>query len=482
MAKVMTPKPRREEEYSKRLTHYLSRSLTSKYYLAFQPSLLRVLKITRLRFIEKNRFLLIAVQDSLAKMLDSLGGVISRGNEVYKRLNDIPLEKKSKDLIENIKKKKEDCDIRLFQHKNIVRIIKTITDGIAWRNLNFDRAVLRLLAENRSSGPIRLESKGFRGMLKLASSIMHLKKSVVLINDLTNILRIGDFIEIGKWGVFIHESKDKGKTLVNIFSLLKDIKKGHKIGRQSSRIMKAQTAITFKKIYLSEEKEVQIKYINVPYKHYLKEVYHIIKQSKRLGFHSGKISNYLYVSCLDIIKAIEVNRAIPEEKWDKHEMNRGWAESDLTIPFKSLDLFYDSEDSFIPNIAPYSIFPYPANICLELLNGRLLLASYLNISELKRYFEGKGWQVLQVDLEKLMAGSNQEKNEMANYEADETLFTLRKGSFNVQLPAILIFRIAMEFVAAETIANEAEKLYQDAIPHKDELASINNRRERKIWE
>jgi len=59
------------------------------------------------------------------------------------------------------------------------------------------------------------------------------RKNVVIINDLSNFLRVGDLTEFSKLGILIHESKAKGRRIKNIFTLLQDVSRVSKISKQS---------------------------------------------------------------------------------------------------------------------------------------------------------------------------------------------------------------------------------------------------------
>ena len=94
---------------------------------------------------------------------------------------------------------------------------------------------------------------------------------------------------------------------------------------------------------------------------------------------------------MDIIKSGENAQKENRDIWENYETNEEWDESDIIIPVLNIDFFYKSEDYFIPNMTPYTVFPFPSKICIELLNGRLLLVAKLNISEVYRLFEKNGW-------------------------------------------------------------------------------------------
>ena len=94
--------------------------------------------------------------------------------------------------------------------------------------------------------------------------------------------------EFSKLGILIHESKAKGRRIKNIFTLLQDVSRVSKISKQSERLLKIQTAITHKKIFIDNNQTVKIKDIKVPFENYLRDVKKIIFKAKKEGFFSKK--------------------------------------------------------------------------------------------------------------------------------------------------------------------------------------------------
>lgn len=464
---------------------YLSRNLFSSYFQELLSFLLRILRYTRFYLVKRNRILLFYIQLAVAKSLTRCYRAIQEGKIEIKRLkNKIKSETTQKKRIK-LEQQLEAIQIRLFAHKNIARITKTIVDGIVWRNMHFDRSVIRLIASNRKTGFIDINESGFRGVLNVGKSILWNRKSKVIFNDISNFLRVGDLTEISKSGIFIHEIKKKGKRIKNIFSLLQDIKRTSKISKQSEMLLKVQTALSHRKIFIDNSQTVQIRNIKVPFKNYLNDVKKIILKAKREGFFSKKITDYLFVSCLDLKKSVQLMNEGKIKDWKEFKTAEDWESTDFILPFTNTDTFYKNEDFFIPNMTPYSIFPFSSRICLELLSGRLVLTARLNISKIYHYFGENGWAVNGISLDEFIKRGQKIASLYPNiYEAyhyDETLCILKRGKFNLAIPATNIFRIGMDFMSAETILLEAEQIYEQAVPFKDGWSAINILGERSIW-
>jgi len=96
--------------------------------------------------------------------------------------------------------------------KQLAHGIKQVADGIAWRSLGYDRAMIHELAFNPHSGHIKPHS----GHMELdttdqevRAAAKHIEETgeLVILNNLTNCLRYGDLTSIGQSSIGIHEVK-----------------------------------------------------------------------------------------------------------------------------------------------------------------------------------------------------------------------------------------------------------------------------------
>jgi hypothetical protein len=88
--------------------------------------------------------------------------------------------------------------------KRLILILKQIADSIVWRVLGYDRILVQLLAEHPPTG--HLDKTVFYDFAK-AGQIIEKEGAIVLINDLTTILRHGDLTIIGKNRYSLLETK-----------------------------------------------------------------------------------------------------------------------------------------------------------------------------------------------------------------------------------------------------------------------------------
>jgi hypothetical protein len=90
-----------------------------------------------------------------------------------------------------------DIEIRkvMMQARRGIRILRDVGDGMAWRALGYQRQVLRQLAAKNQTGAVELESAG----VEFAAARAHADATgrIVVMADITNVLRYGDFIAVG---------------------------------------------------------------------------------------------------------------------------------------------------------------------------------------------------------------------------------------------------------------------------------------------
>ena len=83
-------------------------------------------------------------------------------------------------------------------------IVKRIVDVIVWRLFNHDRVAIQLFSEHSKTGYL---DKTVKGDIEIASNIIDKNGSIVLINDLSTILRHGDLTIFANDGIYIKENK-----------------------------------------------------------------------------------------------------------------------------------------------------------------------------------------------------------------------------------------------------------------------------------
>jgi len=71
-----------------------------------------------------------------------------------------------------------------------------------------------------------------------------------------------------------------------------------------------------------------------------------------------------------------------------HKMISKSKDEDNIYHISSFDYFAKRRNRFVTqSIAPYSIFPFSDDICINLMSGALQLSTFINVAVLKEKFE-----------------------------------------------------------------------------------------------
>lgn len=462
----------------------LPRVLAWDYYTSWIKYLENILSASRTYKVKRNRWALLFLQEKLAEVLTKCGAAVSEGEKQRKIVVQELEKEKDTQKINKLKEKLENHTVGVIGNKQISRIARTIGDGIAWRSLDFDRPAIRLVAQNKSPGRIDISKIGFTGVKKWAVLIANKFKDIVIINDLTNFLRVGDLTEIGKAGVLMHEIKKGGKRVKNILTLSRDRQHNWGVSKQSLRVLQAQLAFDHRKIVSGNSEEVSILDLELPYNHKLEEVLKLIKLAKKSGYSQKKFGNHLFVSCTDLSKVIELERKGREFT---HKDETGWSKTSLVFPYSNYDTFYEKEGDFVRNMTPYSVFPFPTKICLDLMSGNLLLVSKINLDAIKEAFRKRDWKVVEVDIDKINKRNEVlirkmfDERLLFSNQIIDSLFVVKRGRFNLNVSSVWIMRTATDFMTLDTLLEQIESIYQTSIPDIDRTVAPNLINERMVW-
>ena len=318
----------------------------------------------------------------------------------------------------------------IFLFRSYANAIRSIGDGIAWRALGYDRAVIRLMSGHATKQQIF--SDGLMGELLEWSIQFDQSEGVAILNSLTNCLAIGDVTVVRNDGsaevVEVKSSNTKSR---------RKIRQKHKMHEVATLLSTGEGS--------TEDKEVQIEILPIVPEAGLDRIASTLSEARNRGWASTKISNCLYVECFDfdefesydaIEKPLMVARQDVVGEWEQ----RG----DFVVHRNSLDLI-----AFSPNCAPFSIFPFPSDTCVDLLIGRMFYVAYLNLNAVAREFEHRGWHIKKTPEELLKEGDR------------DALMVVQKGAFYGHVPPGDFMRMQMEALRPHTvIATYEAKLKQ----------------------
>jgi hypothetical protein len=158
---------------------------------------------------------------------------------------------------------------QIFSLKLINRALREIVDGIVWRYLDYNRAILFTLANKEPIEVIRADKGTFANLDEFAE-VYSEHGSVAIYNDITNYLRIGD----------VTQFKDDGS--IEIIEVKAGKQRGGRISRQKERMEELVEFVnTGNTIY--DGKKLRIINSNVQQKTYMSQMTDAIKRAKTRG-------------------------------------------------------------------------------------------------------------------------------------------------------------------------------------------------------
>jgi hypothetical protein len=330
----------------------------------------------------------------------------------------------------NLEVVKKDLDIverELFLHKAHANCIRAIGDGIAWRALGYDRAALRALSGKAVKQQI-LE-QGTINELHQWAFTFDTGQGLAIFNSLTNWLAIGDITVI---------QNDGTMEVVEVKSSAAD---SGRITRQKQKMQEVTNLLKTGKGKL-EGQDITIVRLAVHPENDLAALFALLDEAGRSGFAGRRISKCCYIEAFDF-RAMGSAESVWKQGIEQTKKEiASWNENnDLVIRIDSLDIL-----SFTPNCAPFSVFPFPERMCVDLLTGGKNYSSFLNLTELGREFERHGWRVEKAPQELLNEGA----------QADSPVYNLHKDGMHPKVPPAELMRMAMETIRPSAIIQTLE--------------------------
>lgn len=356
-------------------------------------------------------------------------------------------------------------ELKIFELKQINRVLKEVADGIAWRYFNFNRAILYILADKEPIEYVTPDEGLISSVYKFAD-IFWDKEKFAILSDITNFIRVGDLTVINKDGgiefVEVKSGKKKGARKLN-----------SRVRRQKKHMEELVEAfntgsgeIDDKKFKILDSKEKQVNHL-----HTLKE---LIQKAKMKGYSAELIGNYLIVNVVDLGNKFNSPDKLSKYFESKHKSIReNWKrDNDFYLPF-----WFSRKLIFSRNYAPFSIYPFDAEICADILMGKLQITAVLNLTEIKRIFEKSGWKVVESVhdwLDKEISDTEPDPNKLFS-------FKVNKGGFSSVIPPAMTGRIVFEMLSPKSILSQLEKMYNEGPDIDYDTCLINYLDDQKKW-
>lgn len=331
----------------------------------------------------------------------------------------------------------EEHEIAAGVAKRLAYIVRQIADGIAWRALNYHRAALYQLASKPQTGHLSLESTAHE--LRFAAAHVETSGNPVIINDLTNFLRFGDYTSIGPDGVTVAEVKGGEASA-----------KSRRARRQRRAL---DSVLDFLNAGIRETREGshRIHLFRVPPKTHLPTVRQLIREAKHKGDAHARLSDSLAVDVLYSTLLAEIT----EDEATPRLFRNPFAQSSDASSSHSLELF----DRFSRNLAPYSIYPFADEDCTDIMTGALWLITHFNHGNLVRCLRRRGLVVALPTPQQLDAFSSMSHGERTRHEDDVAIWVYRANDpRRVHIYPALLGRVIWEFLDEESFADATEEI------------------------
>jgi hypothetical protein len=253
--------------------------------------------------------------------------------------------------------------------------MRRIADGMAFRFLNYDMALVQALNSN-AVGVDDFSSAGMLHEVHFAAALTdyHHAGSQVLLCALSDLMNIGDVIIKTAESFEVVEVK-KGKST-----------RGARVSRQKERL-EALAEFFGNQGGDIDGNPVQI--LRLPARrHRLADLEGALRKCKGASPVLLEISSFQTVWCCDLYSS-------PEVEW---KVLREAAERDATARFGKnwVAIASYKQRNHVGITVPVTAFPFPADMIADLILGGLVYVSFVSPEALAAHIEKRGWHVLDV--------------------------------------------------------------------------------------
>lgn len=444
-------------EIVEKIYKILPNSNYSEWIIYFE----KILRATRQKKHKHNKRKLLRFQLGFAGIETKTWDNLRKTRETVKKLKALTI------LTEEQKNDLQNYESNIFINEQIIRISRTICDGIAWRNLKYNRTFLVSASRGSQAGDVNANDIGFKSEFRWACKISEAFNSVVLMNDTTRFLRIGDLTEINEKGIFIHEIKKKGKDVKNIHTL-SNLKSTDKLSNQARRLLELQR-IAFSNAPILKDRDVRTHKFKTSLRNNFEILKRLIKRAEKEFIVTEEIDSCLMVEVIDQEALIKDIRNGNETKVTSDLMIE--ARQKGYIIHSNYDAFYsDDRGNFLRTTIPYSIYPFSDKKCMAMISGLLRVSCFLNLEKFSKILNDNGWKTkfpTEADIDKQIKTFENAKEKM--FTVKESLYDfapeqigiieISRDSFNFSLTPEIHSRITMEFMSIETFLQLLEEMY-----------------------
>jgi hypothetical protein len=269
-------------------------------------------------------------------------------------------------------------ELEAYVFERVVRQLRTVGDGLAWRVLGYDRRVILTLARNDSPG-MMFGKEGLPYELGCVEDLWRDKKHFGLLHDLTNCLRMADVSEFTNDGILLHEVKKTARTNK----------------KQRERIQAAINAIMQGDPVPGSSMNTRLVELEQPYAAdlgMLNDAIQLAHEHASRGMRLGQGRALVATAPYEVAA-----------KWrDDFEKGARWLESIQVRATKRAKIHEASHhirgwsadlSSRTPTLAPWSIYPFSAEDCAALICDYVMFETIISVNALAESLAAVGLQV-----------------------------------------------------------------------------------------
>lgn len=396
-------------------------------------------------------------------------------------------------LLQEVKKEPDEKRRKYkdFSSKQFIRIFKSIYDGLVYRKLKFDHPFLRYGAEHHS--PLNsVKSETLVKTLNFLDKYSQNNEGYILVNDLSNFLRMGDFLKITNEGIQINEIKEDFSKVLNIDSF-----QGKEPNKQfKNKIIPAHDILNNRIIKTNDPSntEIRIKDVNFTVKTYFPELSRLLNKLDTDYFAEIQIDDYLVIRGFNMLKVMDRAKTNNSEMLGFFTKNlefpklQGWNNNYILTVSNYFYFTFDGLGNFARNVMPLSNYPIKDEHILDLMLGRKVLVGWINIEAIKKHLERRGWEVELGDIDYIHRQYAQIEEERGKrvlkpFEMNpkDDLIKIKRPPFNTTISLSKIVQIFSEAKRVKSLLNECEKIYELAEEGVSEHYIVRNLEEANIY-
>lgn len=346
------------------------------------------------------------------------------------------------------------CDVKLLRQRLLSNCVRSIADGIAWRAFGYDRASLRTLSERATRQQVL--APGTNQEVLNWWNRFSAGDCVAILNCLTNYLAFGDVTVV---------RDDGGVELIEVKT---SATKNTRLRRQKQAMRGVVELLSQGQGETDDNRPTEFVISDVHPETGLRDLLMMIGEAKRNGFAWRRLSNVVYVEVVASQTNEDGEKALALLDEKRAQALADWeTRGDITVRGHTLDYL-----KFSPNLAPFSVFPFPSRICVELLLGMVVFGSILNVSAVGREFEHRGWRVTKWPKQFLEE----------NKTLDEGFLAVAKEGWEVEIGPAWMTRMHIEMLRPQVVIKTLEQVLsmgRESIPRHPFIVL---RDEAKMWD